>query len=39
MALDDAVYAILKETMTMEFTPPNRLRLINAIGTLEFVRS
>ena len=39
MALDDAAYAILKETMTMEFTPPNRLRLINTAGTLELVRS
>jgi hypothetical protein len=24
--------------MTMEFTPPNRLRLINENGTLELVR-
>lgn len=39
MALDDEAYAILNKTMTMEFTPPNRLRLINEIGTLELVRS
>jgi heat shock protein HslJ len=38
MALDDDAYAILHETMTMEFTPPNRLRLINEKGTLDLVR-
>ena len=38
MALDDEAYAILNETMTMELTPPNRLRLINSIGTLDLVR-
>ena len=38
MALDDDAYAILHETMTMEFTPPNRLRLINENGTLDLVR-
>ena len=38
MALDDEAYAILNETMTMEFTPPDRLRLINSFGTLELVR-
>ena len=37
MALDDEAYAILTKTMTMEFTPPNRLRLINDNGTLELV--
>ena len=38
MALEDEAYAILHTTMTMEFTPPNRLRLINASGSLELVR-
>ena len=38
MALEDEAYAILHTTMTMEFTPPNRLRLINASGTLDLVR-
>lgn len=39
MALDDESYAILHETMTMELTPPNRLRLINENGTLDLVRN
>jgi hypothetical protein len=38
-ALDDEAYAIVSRTMTMEFTPPNRLRLINESGTLDLVRS
>lgn len=38
VALDDEAYAILRETMTMEFSPPGHLRLINAIGTLDLVR-
>ena len=38
MALDDEAYAILRTTMTMEFTPPRRLRLSNDNGTLELVR-
>ena len=37
-ALDEEAYAILSRTMTMEFTPPNRLRLINESGTLHLVR-
>ena len=37
-ALDDEAYAILRKTMTMELTPPNRLRLINEQGTLDLVR-
>jgi len=37
-AVDDKAYAILRETMTMEFTPPSHLRLINAIGTLDLDR-
>ena len=37
MALDDEAYAILTKTMTMEFTPPSRLLLINDNGTLELV--
>lgn len=39
MALDDEAYAILSQTMTMELTPPRRLRLINENGTLDLVRS
>jgi len=38
MALDDAAYAILNETMTMELAPPDRLRLINERGALELIR-
>ncbi|MFL6738305.1 MAG: META domain-containing protein [Sphingomicrobium sp.] len=38
MALDDDAYAVLNKTMTMEFTPPSRLRLINENGTLDLVR-
>ena len=37
-ALDEAAYAILRRTMTMELTPPARLRLINEFGTLDLVR-
>ena len=39
MALADEAYAILRETMTMEFTPPGRLRLVNENGTLELLRN
>jgi len=39
MALDEEAYAILRATTTMEFAPPNRLRLINESGSLELVRS
>jgi hypothetical protein len=39
VALDDDAYAILSRTMTMEFIPPDRLRLFNESGTLELVRS
>ena len=39
MALDNEAYAILNETMTMEFTPPTRLRLINEKGTVDLVRN
>ena len=38
-ALDDEAYGILRRTMNMEFTPPDRLRLINENGTLELVRN
>ena len=38
-ALDDEAYAVLTRTMTMEFTPPSRLRLINENGTLDLLRS
>lgn len=37
-ALDDEVYAILTKRMTMDFSPPDRLRLVNENGTLELVR-
>lgn len=37
-ALDDEAYAILTKPMTMEFIPPNRLRLRNETGSLELVR-
>jgi hypothetical protein len=37
-ALDDEAYAILTKPLTMKFTPPNRLRLINENGTIELVR-
>ena len=39
MALDEGAYVILHQTMTMEFNPPNHLRLINEKGTLDLVRS
>jgi heat shock protein HslJ len=38
MALDDQAYAILSKTMTMEFTRPSRLRLINENGRLDLAR-
>jgi hypothetical protein len=38
MALEEQVHAILARTMTMELTPPNRLRLINEVGTLDLLR-
>lgn len=38
MALDDQAYAVLSRTMTMELTPPSRLRLINEHGTLDLIR-
>jgi hypothetical protein len=36
--LDQAAYDILRLAMTMELTPPDRLRLINEKGTLDLVR-
>lgn len=38
-ALDDEAYAILTQPMSMEFAPPNRLRLANESGTLELTRN
>jgi len=38
MALETGAYAILSKTMTMEFTPPHGLRLINENGALDLVR-
>lgn len=39
MALEDEALKVLRKSMTMEFTPPNHLRLINEDGTLDLVRS
>lgn len=38
MALEERAYAILSRAMTMEFTPPTRLRLVNEHGTVDLVR-
>jgi hypothetical protein len=38
MALEEQAYAVLTTPITMELTPPNRLRLINEKGTLDLVR-
>lgn len=38
-AREKAAHAILRLPMTMELTPPDRLRLINEAGTLDLVRS
>lgn len=38
MAREEQVYTILRQAMTMEFTPPDRMRLINESGTLDLVR-
>lgn len=38
MALEGEAYAVLTTPITMELTPPNRLRLINEKGTLDLVR-
>lgn len=37
-ALDDEAYAILTKPMTLEFKPPDRMRLTNQNGALELVR-
>lgn len=37
-ALEEQAYAVLRKSMTMEFTPPGGLRLINEQGTLELKR-
>ena len=39
MALDDEAYAILSQTITMELSPPSRLRLINEKGSLDLAPS
>jgi heat shock protein HslJ len=39
IGLDDEAYTILNQTMTMELTPPNGLRLTNDKGSLELVRT
>ena len=38
MAAEEQAHAILLRPMTMELTPPNRLRLINEAGRLDLVR-
>lgn len=38
MQLDAEMLGILREPMTMELSPPNGLRLVNAGGTLDLVR-
>jgi heat shock protein HslJ len=38
MAIEEQTHAILRLAMTMELTPPDRLRLINEKGTLDLVR-
>ena len=38
-ALDDEAYVILRNTMTLEFTGPNRMRLANEKGALELIRN
>jgi heat shock protein HslJ len=38
MTLEQQAHAILRLPMTMELTPPARLRLINEAGTLDLVR-
>jgi heat shock protein HslJ len=37
-ALETQAHAILRKSMTMEFTPPNRLRLVNEHGSLDLIR-
>ena len=37
-ALDEEAYAVLRQTMTMELSPPTRLRLVNEAGTLDLAR-
>lgn len=39
MTRETQAHAILIKPMTMELTPPGRLRLINEYGTLDLVRS
>lgn len=38
MATEEQAHAILRLPMTMEITPPARLRLINEAGTIDLVR-
>lgn len=38
MQIDSEVINVLRVAMTMELTPPDRLRLVNEAGTLDLVR-
>ncbi|WP_300974192.1 META domain-containing protein [Sphingomonas sp. LHG3406-1] len=39
MQVDEQAAAVLRQPMTMELTPPDRLRLINAGGIIDLVRN
>lgn len=38
-ALDDEAYALLAKKMSIEFTSPDRLRLVNDNGTMQLIRA
>lgn len=38
MAAEEQAQGIMRRPMTMEFTPPSRLRLVNEAGTLDLAR-
>lgn len=39
IALEELTYSILRKTLTMEMTPPDRMRLINEVGSVDLVRA
>lgn len=39
MEVEEQVHAILRKVVTMELTPPDHLRLINEVGTLDLQRA